>query len=102
MSDNAESGIAATQAKAARTDGLQKHHRSTIDYLNDRVFTYVFALCFVGLLVIWMISSSPYITYGSLLMAILLSLLWGVFRIKQIKQTRESRRQQAADWQSRQ
>ena len=68
--DNAEAGIASTQARAAQADGLQKHHKSTIVYLNERVLTFVFMLSFVGLIMVWMASSSPYITYGSTLLVV--------------------------------
>ena len=91
MSDNAESGIAAVQAKAAQTDGLQKYHRSTIGYLNERILTFVFMIVLIGLVFVWVTSSSPYITYGSLVGVILLTLLWGMLRIKRIHRVREKR-----------
>jgi hypothetical protein len=100
MNDNAEIGIASAQAKAAQADGLQKHHKSTIGYLNERVLTFVFAISFIGLVVIWMTSSSPYLTYGSVVVVILSSILWGVLRIKRIHKTREQQQHLAREWKS--
>ena len=100
MSDNAEIGIAKTQAKAAQ-DGLQNHHKSTVSYLNERILTFVCLISFVGLAVIWMTSSSPYLTYGSVAVVIIFSILWGVIRIKRIHKTREQQQRLAKEWKSR-
>ena len=100
MSDHAEISIASTQARAAQADGLQKHHKSTIGYLNDRVLTFVFILLFFGLVLVWMTSSSPLITYGSLAAVIIVIIIGGVFYIKRIHKNRAQQLQQAQEWKS--
>ena len=101
MSENAEGGIAAVQSKAAQNEGLQKHHKSTISYLDERIFGYFFMVVIVGLLLVWMSDSSPYITYGSTGAVILVTLLWGALHIKRNHQIREQRNLQVKEMQSR-
>ena len=98
MGENAESGIASVQAKAAQSEGLQKHHKTTISYLNERIVTFVCIISILGLVVVWMTSPSPWVTYGTVLIAIVAAVLWGMLRIKRIHQVREQRQQQARDW----
>lgn len=100
MNDHAEGGIAAVQAKTAQSDGLQKHHKSTIGYLNERILTFVFMLCLIGLVLVWMTSSSQLITYGSLGVVIILAILLGALHIKSIEKARTQRKQQAEEWTS--
>lgn len=96
---NAEQGIAQTQIEGARTeqgkaDALQTYQRRSIAYLDDRIFLYLGAIAFLGLLVVWATSTSALMLYGSLGVAILLTILWGVARINRIKKTREERARQ--------
>ena len=65
MTDNAEAGIAAVQAKAAQANGPQQHQKSSIAYLDERISTYLFAIVFMGLLVIWATASSAIIKFGA-------------------------------------
>lgn len=84
---NAEQGIGQAQIAAAKTqtgetDGLNKVQKWNIAYLNDRIFIYLGAIAFLGLLVVWATASSALVLYGSLALVILLTILWGVARIK--------------------
>jgi len=104
MNNNAEEGIARVQARAAHEqlaqyDGLHKNHNRNIAYLDERVFVYVFAIAFLVLLYVWMNTTSVFILYGSLALVILLTLLWGVVRIKRIFRIREQRELQVTDTQ---
>ena len=98
MSDNAEEGIARVQL--AQKDGLQKHQARGTKNLDDRTFTSLFALAFLGLLVVWVTASSPYIIYGSFAAAMLVTLLFGVLRIKRIHRIRAQRALQAKQMQA--
>ena len=102
---NAEQGIGQTQIKAdgsrlAQGEDLQDRHDSSITYLNDRIFLYLGAIAFLGLLVVWATASSALILYGSFGIAILLVVLWGLLRIQRIKRITEDRARQVAAMQS--
>jgi len=98
MSDNAEEGIARVQM--AQKDGLQNYHRRSVLNLDDRILTAIFALAFLGLIVVWATATSPYLLYGSLLAGILIIVLWGVVRVKRIQRIRELRELQVKQMQS--
>ena len=98
MGDNAEEGIARIQM--AQKDGLQNYQKRSVLYLDDRILTAIFALAFMGLIVVWATATSPYITNGSLLASILIVILWGVVRVKRIQKLREQRELQVKQMQS--
>ena len=98
MSDNAEEGIARVQM--AQKDGLQNYHRRSVLNLDDRILTAIFALAFLGLIVVWATATSPYLLYGSLLAGILIIVLWGAVRVKRIQRIRELRELQVKQMQS--
>ena len=103
MTDNAEAGIAQTQARAAAaqgSSGLEKFHDGNIAYLNDRIGTYSLLVAILGLAVSWAMLESPLLLYGSLLGVILLTVLWGLARIRRLDAQKRARAQQAANWQS--
>jgi Flp pilus assembly protein TadB len=103
MTDNAEEGIARTQAAAAQVkgaSGLQDHHKSTIAYLDERILVFVLAICFIGLIVLWATVKSALVLYGSIAGVVLLIILWGVVRVKRIERTRQERERKAKLWQS--
>ena len=100
MSDNAESGIAATQARSAQNKALGQHHKSTLGYLNERIFTYVFMIALLGLVAIWSLAKSPYIIYGSLIAVVFIAMLAGFLEFKRRQRLRELREQQAKEWTS--
>ena len=75
MARNTEEAIARVQAKAANTQGLQKHHKSTIVYLGEHIFIYMFALSFISLVVVWWTASASYITYVLFAIVILFLLI---------------------------
>ena len=41
MAGNTEEALARVQAEAANAQGVQKHHKSTLDYISERIFTYI-------------------------------------------------------------
>ena len=53
MAGNTEEAIARVQAEVVNTQGLQEHHKSTIVYLGERTFIYMFALAFICLVIVW-------------------------------------------------
>ena len=80
MAGNTEESIARIQAEAVHTQGIQKRHKSTIVYLGELTFIYMFALAFIGLVIVWATTSSSYITYVLLAIVILIPLIWGLVR----------------------
>jgi len=103
MSDNAEEGIARAQAaaaKAAGAAGLKEHHNSNIAYLDERILIFILAIAAIGLIVLWATTSSPLVLYGSFAGVILLTVLWGLMRIKRIEAIKRQRENDAKSWQS--
>ena len=98
MTDNAEEGIARVQM--AQKQGLQEYHKRSVLHLDDRILTAIFALAFLGLIVVWATTTSPYLVYGSLVAGILIIVLWGVVRVKRIQRIRELRELQVKQMQS--
>lgn len=98
MSGNAEEGIARVQL--TQKDGLSKRHKRGAANLDDRTSTALLALAFLGLIVVWATASSPLIIYGSFAAAMLVTVLFGVIRIKRIQQVRKQRELQAKEAQS--
>ena len=49
MAGNTEEAVARVQAEAAKTQGIQKHHKTTLVYIGERIFTYLFGLAFISL-----------------------------------------------------
>ena len=86
--------IAAARADSSRGDGLQKHHRRNIAYLDERIFFYLLALSFIGLFVVWASTSSALLLFGSLAVVFLLLALWGYARISRIRRIEREREQQ--------
>ena len=98
MSDNAEEGIARVQL--AQKDGLAKHHKSSVNYIDDRILIYLFALAFLGLLVVWVTASSPIVIYGSLVAVALAAVLFVVLKFRRVNKIREQRDIQVKELQS--
>jgi len=96
--ENAEVGIARIQM--AQKDGLQNYQKRSVLYLDDRILTAIFALAFLGLIVVWATATSPYIIYGSLVVSILMVILWGVVRVKRIQKLKRQRELQVKQMQS--
>ena len=102
---NAEEGIARTQIAAIKAHGtqgskLREHQEHSVAYLDERILAYVFAIAFIGLIVVWATTTSTLILYGSLVAVILLTILWGVARVKRIERTRQERTRQTKEWKS--
>ena len=100
MDGNTEGAIARVQAEAVHTQGLQNHHKSTIVYLGERTFIYMFALAFIGLVIVWATTSSSYITYVLFAIVILIPLIWGLVRLKKIHKIKLKRELQVKEMQS--
>ena len=100
MDGNTEEAIARVQTEAAHTQGLQKHHKSTIVYLGERTFIYMFALAFISLVIVWATTSSSYITYMLFAIVILIPLIWGLVRLKKIHKIKLKRELQVKEMQS--
>ena len=98
MTDNAEGGIATSQAQAAQSKGLAAHHKSTIKTMDDRISVYLAALAVIALGVIWVAFPSPLIRYGSLVVGVFTVLFIAFMRVRNIKKLREARQQQAEQW----
>ena len=98
MTDNAEEGIARVQL--AQKDGLGKHHKSGVDYMDDRIFIYLSALVLLGLIAIWATATSPIIIYGSFAAVVLVAVLIGVLKIRRIHKIREQRELQIKEFRS--
>lgn len=91
----AQAQIAAAQAQTSKGGGLGKVQKQNIAYLDDRIFMYLGAIAFLGLLVVWATASSALLLYGSLGIAILLTILWGVARVNRINRLNAERARQA-------
>jgi hypothetical protein len=96
----AQSQIAAARAQGEKGDGLHKIQKWNIAYLDDRIFLYLGAIAFLGLLVVWATASSALVLYGSLGLAILLTVLWGVTRVNRVHRLNAERARQVKDMQS--
>ena len=51
MAGNTDEAVARVQAEAANVQGVQKHHRSTLVYISERIFTYMFGIAFISLVI---------------------------------------------------
>ena len=100
MAGNTEESIARVQAEVVNTQGLQEHHKSTIVYLGERTFIYMFALAFICLVIVWTTTSSSYITYVLFPIVILTPLIWGLVRLKKIHKIKLKRELQVKEMQS--
>ena len=100
MDGNTEEAIARVQTEDAHTQGLQNHHKSTIVYLGERTFIYMFALAFISLVIVWATTSSSYITYVLFSIVILTPLIWGLVRLKKIHKIKLKRELQVKEMQS--
>ena len=100
MAGNTEEAIARVQAEVVNTQGLQEHHKSTIVYLGERTFIYMFALAFICLVIVWTTTSSSYITYVLFSIVILIPLIWGLVRLKKIHKIKLKRELQVKEMQS--
>ena len=100
MAGNTEESIDRVQTEAVHTQGLQEHHKSTIVYLGERTFIYMFALAFICLVIVWTTTSSSYITYVLFSIVILTPLIWGLVRLKKIHKIKLKRELQVKEMQS--
>lgn len=87
--------IAAAKAQSKQDDGLQKHHNWTIANLDEQLYFYIGMIVVFGLLVLCIAVPSALVAYGSLGVIILLTVVWGVARIRRIERVRKERELQA-------
>lgn len=92
--------VAADQARLASGEKLHDRHGSGISYLGERIFLYLGAIAFLGLIVLWATATSALVLYGSFACAILLVFAWGWLRLKRIARIKEERARQAAAMQA--
>lgn len=102
---NAEEGIARAQAAAIKAHGtqggkLREHQERSVAYLDERILIYVLAIAFIGLIAVWATTTSALILYGSFIAVILLTIVWGVARVKRIGRIRQERARQTKEWKS--
>ena len=96
MAGNTEEALARVQAEAANAQGVQKHHKSTLDYLSERIFTYIFGIAFISLLIAWL-TAPAYIKYLLSAFFILIPLIWGLLSLKRIQKFKKKRDLQVKD-----
>ena len=96
MAGNTEEALARVQAEAANAQGVQKHHKSTLDYISKRIFTYFFGIVFISLLIAWL-TSPAYITYLLSAFYILIPLIWRLLSLKRIQKIKKKRDLQVKD-----
>ena len=97
---NEEQGIFQSQSRAAREqlagkDGLRELQRRSIFYLDERIYVYLLAPAVILLFAVWATAKSVLLLYGSFGLVILLTLLWGLARIRGIERRRLEREMQA-------
>ncbi len=100
---NAEEGIARTQVAAIKARGtqgarLQEHQERSVTYLDERILVYVLAIAFLGLILLWVATTSALIRFTSLAAVILMTVLWGIARVKRIERTRQERARQSREY----
>ena len=92
----AQAQIAADQARRARGEKLHDREDSGIGSLGERMFLYLGAIAFLGLIVLWATATSALLLYGSFAFAILLVIAWGWLRLRRIARIRQERARQVA------
>ena len=92
MDDNAEDGI--LRAQMAGKEGVRKRQKRSVAYLDERILTYLVAIVFLVLLVVWATAKSTLVVYASLAVAALMILFWGYLQIRRIEKTRTERARQ--------
>ena len=102
MTENAEEGIARTQAAALKDQSsqgneLDERQKRSISYLDDRVLAYILVAAMTGLMMVWLNAKSALVLYGSLAGVILLVILWGVLQIRRIERVGHLRERQVEE-----
>lgn len=97
---NEEQGIFQAQSRAASEqlagkDGLREVQRRSIFYLDERIYVYLLAPAVILLFAVWATAKSALLLYGSFGLVIVLTVLWGLARIRGIERKRLERQMQA-------
>ena len=87
------------QAEASNALGIQKHHKSTLVYISERIFTYLFGIAFISLVFAWL-TATVYVTYLLSAVVILIPLIWELVRLKTIHKINLKRELQVNEMQS--
>ena len=98
MAGNTEEAVARVQAEAANTQGVQKHHKSTLVYISECISTYILGIAFISLLIAWL-TAPAYIKYLLSAFFILIPLIWGLLSLKRIQKIKKKRDLQVKDMQ---
>ena len=98
MAGNNEEALERAQSEAANAQGVQKHHKSTLAYISECIFTYIFGIAFISLLIAWL-TAHAYFTYLLSAFFILIPLIWGLLSLKRIQKIKKKRDLQVKDMQ---
>ena len=79
MAGNTEEALAGIQTEAANAEVFQKHHKSTLVYISERIFRYLFGIALLSLVITWL-TAPEYVTYLLSSVVILIPLIWGLVR----------------------
>ena len=99
MAGNTEEAVARLQAESANAQGVQKHQKSTLVYISERILRYLFWIVFIGLVIAWL-TAPAYITYLLSAAVILIALIWLLVRLKRIHEIKLKREWQVKEMQS--
>ena len=99
MAGNTEEAVARLQAESANAQGVQKHQKSTLVYISERIFRYLFGIALLSLVITWL-TAPEYITYLLSSVVILIPLIWGLVRLKIIHKIKLKRELQVKEMHS--
>ena len=99
MAVNTEEAVARVQAEAANAQGIQKHNKSTLVYASERIFTYLFGIALISL-VIALLNATANITSLLSAVAILIPLILGLVRLRKIHKIKLKRELKVIEMQS--
>ena len=79
MAGKTEEAVAGVQAEAANAQDTPKQHKSTLIYISECIFRYLFGIALLSLVITWL-TAPAYITYFLSSVVILIPLNWGLVR----------------------
>ena len=80
MAGNTEEAVAGVPAEAANAQEIPNQHKSTLVYISERIFRYLFGIALLSLVITWL-TAPEYITYLLSSVVILIPLIWGLVRL---------------------
>ena len=72
-------------------DGMREVQRRGIFNLDERIYVYLLAAAVIGLFMTWATAKSALVLYGSFVLVIILTILWGIARVRGIERKRRER-----------